>query len=426
MADALLTVFWGLIVLIVLVVVHELGHFIAAKGFGVRVTEFMIGLPGPSIGFERGGTRYGVTAIPLGGYNRIAGLEGGEEDPNLGPVLAYVYRHGSTDPEHVAAGCGISQEDAELALLILDGWGSVNKPGRSNKTGKYCAPAAGGYELGQPREVDDPAALLSAERAVTFRGLSYPKRLAVLFAGPLMNILLAVVLFLVVFCGIGIAYTTTTIGSLTEGGPAQLAGLQEGDVITSIDGTAVESASAVSAALAGAQAGDVVTVGYERDGQQRQVQVAIALGEGERPVIGFYGALGRYHLNPVDALATSGSMLVTTVKAYASLFNPATAAETISQSSSVVGISVMAKKAADQGAFMLLYIMGVVSLSLGIVNLLPFPPLDGGKIVTETVERVSRRYVPVRLINATTVAVMALFVVLFVVLTMQDVNNFIL
>ena len=426
MADALLTVFWGLLLLIVLVVVHELGHFIAAKGFGVRVTEFMIGLPGPSIGFERGGTRYGVTAVPLGGYNRIAGLEGGKEDPNLGPVLAYVYRHGSTDPEHVAAGCNISQEDAELALIILDGWGSINKPGRCNKTGKYCAPAVGGYELGQPREVEDPAALLATERAATFRGLSYPKRLVVLFAGPLMNILLAVVLFLVVFCGIGIAYTTTAIGSLTEGGPAQAAGLQVGDVITSINGTEVTSAVEVSAALSGAQEGDVVTVGYERSGQQEQAQVTIALGEGGRPIIGFYGEPGRYRLNPAEALTASGSMFVATVEAYASLFNPATAAETISQSSSVVGISVMAKKAADQGAFMLLYLAGVVSLSLGIVNLLPFPPLDGGKIVTETVERVSRCSVPVRLINATTVAVMALFLFLFVVLAMQDVNNFIL
>ncbi|MGN0038987.1 MAG: M50 family metallopeptidase [Coriobacteriales bacterium] len=413
-------------ILIVLVVVHELGHFVVAKGFGVRVTEFMIGLPGPSIGFERGGTRYGVTAIPFGGYNRIAGLEGGKEDPNLGPVLAYVYRHGSTDPEHVAAGCNISEEDAESALIILDGWGSINKPGRCNNTGKYCAPAAEGYALGQPRQVDDPAALLNAERAVTFRGLSYPKRLAVLFAGPLMNILLAVALFLVVFCGIGIAYTTTTVGSLTEGGPAQLAGMQEGDVITSVNGTPVESAGAVSAALAGSQAGDTVAVGYERAGQQHQAQVTITQDEGGRLVIGFYGEIGRYRLSPVDALATSGTMLVTTVKAYASLFNPATAAETISQSSSVVGISILAKRAADQGAFMLLYITGVVSLSLGIVNLLPFPPLDGGKIVTETVERVSRRYVPVRLINATTVAVMAFFMVLFVVLTMQDVNNFIL
>ena len=426
MVDALLTVFWGLVVLIFLVVVHELGHFVAAKGFGVRVTEFMIGMPGPNIGFEYKGTRYGVTAIPLGGYNRIAGLEGGEEDPNLGPVLAYVYRHGSTDVEHVAAGCGISEDDAAFALTVLDGWGSINKPGRSNKTGRYCAPAADGYELGQPREVDDPVALLARERACTFRALSYPKRLVTLLAGPFMNIALAVLLFLVCFCGIGIAYSTTGVGGLVEGGPAQQAGLQVGDVITSINGQEVGSISAINAALSGVREGDVVTVGYTRAGQQLQASIAVTVNEEGRPIIGFYGAVERYRMGPVQALQTSWSMLTTTVGAYASLFNPATAAQTLSQSSSVVGISVLAKKAAGESLFMFLYIMGVVSLSLGVVNLVPIPPLDGGKIVTETVERIARRPVPVRLINATTIAAMGLFLVLFAVLVVQDFNNFIL
>ena len=92
----------------------------------------------------------------------------------------------------------------------------------------------------------------------------------------------------------------------------------------------------------------------------------------------------------------------------------------------MVGISVLAKKAAGESLFMFLYIMGVVSLSLGVVNLVPIPPLDGGKIVTETVERIARRPVPVRLITATTIAAMGLFLVLFAVLVVQDFNNFIL
>ncbi|MDY5661202.1 MAG: site-2 protease family protein, partial [Coriobacteriales bacterium] len=59
--NVVMTVFWGVVVLLVLVVIHELGHFIAARAFGVRVTEFMIGLPGPNIGFEHNGCRYGIT-----------------------------------------------------------------------------------------------------------------------------------------------------------------------------------------------------------------------------------------------------------------------------------------------------------------------------------------------------------------------------
>ena len=72
----------------ILVVIHEGGHFLAARVFGVKVHEFMIGLPGPAFRFQGKRTTYGVTAIPLGGYVRIAGMEPGPEDPLLGPALA--------------------------------------------------------------------------------------------------------------------------------------------------------------------------------------------------------------------------------------------------------------------------------------------------------------------------------------------------
>lgn len=98
----------------------------------------------------------------------------------------------------------------------------------------------------------------------------------------------------------------------------------------------------------------------------------------------------------------------------------------MSQSSSIVGISVVAKQAADSGAFYLLYIMAVVSLSLGVVNLLPVPPLDGGKIVTECIEKAVRRPVPVRVINATTIVFIALMLLFFAYMVRQDIFNFIL
>ena len=110
--NVLAIIFWFIVIIGVLTLVHELGHFIAARAFGVRVTEFMIGMPGPNIGFERNGCRYGVTCIPLGGYNRIAGMEGDVEDPNLASVLAYVYRHGRADVAHVALGCDLDVESA--------------------------------------------------------------------------------------------------------------------------------------------------------------------------------------------------------------------------------------------------------------------------------------------------------------------------
>ena len=76
--DILFMVLCATVVIGFLVFIHEGGHYLAARAFGVRVTEFMLGLPGPSVGFTRGGTRFGVTAVPLGGYAKVCGMEAGE------------------------------------------------------------------------------------------------------------------------------------------------------------------------------------------------------------------------------------------------------------------------------------------------------------------------------------------------------------
>lgn len=426
MTDVLLTVFWGLVVLIVLVVVHELGHFIAARSFGVRVTEFMIGLPGPSIGFEWKGTRWGITCIPLGGYNRITGMEAGPEDPNLEAVLAHVWRQGTTDIEHTALACGISDDDAAYALAVLDGWGSLNEPGRYNKTGKYAAPARDGHSLGEPREVDDPRALLDSERSQTYRGLSWLRRLVVLFAGPLMNVLLAVVLLLALFCGVGVWASSTTLSDVVEDGPADAAGIEAGDTIVSVDGVDCGDWESFAAAVGELEVGDVVEVGYVRDGESESTELEVGANDDGAAYLGVYAGYEKRHLGPIEGLSVSWSYLVETVRAYASLVNPATMADTVEQSTSVVGIAVMSKEAADTGLASLLYLVAVVSLSLGIVNLLPVPPLDGGKIVVEIVQRVIGREVSARVVNAITVGAMVLLLLLFVVLLGQDIQNFVL
>lgn len=420
------TVFWFIVIIIVLVLVHEIGHFAAARAFGVRVTEFMIGLPGPSIGFERNGCRYGITAIPLGGYNRITGMEGGPENPHLAKVLAYVYRQGKTDIEHTAIACSLTDDEAETALLILDGWGSINAPGRSNKTDYYAAPARGEFELGQPREVDDPQALLDEERSHTYRSLSCIKRLVVLFAGPIMNLLLALALFLIIFCGVGVTVATTTISGVVDGGPAQSAGMQAGDTIVAVNGRETPDWNTLIEATAALAVGDTVTIDYERDGAREQASLVVGANENGAPQLGIFAGQTQQRLSVGEAIVTSWNYFTLTVQAYINLFNPATAAQTVSQSTSVVGIAVLAERAASVGIVPLLYILAVVSLSLGIVNLVPLPPLDGGKIVVEIIERIIGREIPVKVINAVTIVVIVLFVILFVVLLRQDIMNFII
>lgn len=123
-----------------LVFIHEGGHYLAARAFGVRVTEFMLGLPGPSIGFTKGETRYGVTAVPLGGYAKVCGMEAGPLQPHLQEALASLYRRGIANMEDVARDCGISDDEAYNALEELVEWGSVIGPSKADQYNTYRAP----------------------------------------------------------------------------------------------------------------------------------------------------------------------------------------------------------------------------------------------------------------------------------------------
>ena len=81
--DIVLMILYVSILLGFLVLIHEGGHYLASRAFGVRVTEFMIGFPGPGIGFTKWGTKFGVTCVPLGGYAKVCGMEPGEMSPHL-------------------------------------------------------------------------------------------------------------------------------------------------------------------------------------------------------------------------------------------------------------------------------------------------------------------------------------------------------
>ena len=111
-----MTILCCLIILSVLVFLHEGGHFITARLFGVRVSEFMIGLPGPRLSFKHNDTRFGVTGIPLGGYARVCGMEPGNMKPFLPEVLEFIHASGKATISVVSQELKISKDEAEDAL----------------------------------------------------------------------------------------------------------------------------------------------------------------------------------------------------------------------------------------------------------------------------------------------------------------------
>ncbi len=204
-----------------LVFIHEAGHFLAARAFGVRVTELMLGLR-PGVGFTRGGTRYGVTVVLLGGYARVCGMEAGEMSPHLKDVLAALYRRGTATMEDIASDCGISDDAAYGALEELTEWGSCAGPMKKDEFNTYrasafsptrkqlraaqasgdAAPAS--YELGEARPVPDVQVLFDAEYAQQYRSLPFWKRSIILLSGVAVNLLFAMLAFIVIYSVIGV------------------------------------------------------------------------------------------------------------------------------------------------------------------------------------------------------------------------------
>lgn len=353
------------VVLGFLVFIHEGGHFLAARAFGIRVSEFMIGLPGPSIGVQRGETRFGLTAIPLGGYARVCGMEPGDMSPYLKAVMASVYARGTALMEDVAADCGITDDEAYEALEELVEWGTVTAPKKTDQYNVYRVPTRkhtalqerrarrAGRELpaqtteGQPSPLADPDAFFEGEYRQQYRSLPSWRRIIILVAGPAVNLLFAMLAFVLIYSVIGFDY---------------------------------------------------------RDAS---------------------GEVSHVTVTPLRAVEAGFAYIGMVVQAVIGLFNPQTAAETVSQSTSVVGIAVMSKTAFEAGLTSALTFTAMLSVSLGVMNLLPIPPLDGGRFVIEVYQRIRRKAVGAKAMNYLSFAGVAFFTVFFLVMMNQDIQRFI-
>ncbi len=476
MVDVLLTIFWGIVLLSIIVVLHEGGHFLAAKACKVRVPEFMVGLPGPSIGFKRkkGQTRFGITAVPLGGYTRIAGMDEWHDETNLPRAAAYIYKCGklrTSDLERCSRDLGF---DLEENLEMLYEWGTVErrkfKPGadgtgagtrgsygdgdqyddtnmfaydadlyqddayssessNENKAPRrteyeYLAPQIGDYESGEPRTIDDPEAFIKNERSQTYISLPWWKRMIILFSGPAANLLTAIVVVTLILSLMGATQLTSTISQVSDGLPAAAAGMQAGDTITAVNGQQVNSWQDFSTVVSSLSVGDTVSVTYSRDGVENTVNItAVASPDDGRPVIGVVAGTEYVTYNVWDAFCQSIGYIGEVTLSIFALINPATAMSTISQSTSIVGVSVIAKQAADVGFASFMWLMAILSISIGLMNLLPLMPLDGGRMIVETIQRVSRRLLSPRFVNGYSTLGIALVMLLFVVVTGQDIGN---
>jgi regulator of sigma E protease len=379
--SALLNLFWFLVTFSILVVLHEGGHFLAARAFGVHVREFMIGLPGPSLRFRGKKTTYGVTAIPLGGYVRISGMEPGPEDPRLAPVLAYVTRNGSANADQLANDLGLTLEEADASLATLLDWDAITLVEGSDDT----------YQSVHAAELaEDPEALLDLARSTTYRGLSRWKRILVLLAGVSVNFVSALLVFVLVLTIVGLPTQTLTIAELVPNGAAAAVGIRVGETVKVMDGKPYTSWEALVADIGAHKPGDTVRLTLEKDGNTRTLDATLRSDQGHAR-LGVQGASVNVPLSIPKAFAMSFDLVGRVFQAIGGFFVPSTFNSSIQNSTGIIGIAVYAGQSAERGPIDFAFFIALLSLSLGAMNILPIPPLDGGKVVLEVVEAVARR-----------------------------------
>jgi regulator of sigma E protease len=301
-----------IIIIAVLILAHEWGHFIVARRIGIPVHEFSLGFGTKLLSTTRNGVQYSLRLFPLGGYVRMAGEEPGDEN----------------DPD-----------------------------GFNNRT---------------PLE-----------------------KIRVSFAGPFMNFILALLLFIYSFAFIGIPESTDepVLGKVLENRPAAQAGLSAGDRIISVNGNPVTTWSDFTEMIAGSQPGETLNIQLERDGQIKNLKVMPDdQGTGGQPAIGVLNLVNYNKLGIWDSvklgLEQTYQLTILLLSWLGTLF---TGGASTSDLAGPVGIVSLVGEAAQIGTVFLINFAAYLSINLGILNLLPIPALDGSRIVFSVVEAIRRK-----------------------------------
>ncbi len=345
-----------LVVFGLVVFVHELGHFVAAKLTGVYAPVFSLGWGRRLFGWRKGETDYRVSIIPLGGYVRMAT----KEDDSMAGIEGGADR-GTLD--------GATERPADVAEALWD-------PNGLAPFGPKAVPP---------------------ERWVESK--SVPARVFILSAGVMMNIVLTLVVSSGIFYSYGNPYRPAVIDSVVTGAPAAEAGLTGGDRIVAINGKSVKAWDEVLDLVAPVTSGSL-TFEVERAGARLTRTITPRLTEIDDPVTGGKRQVGRVGIQVRDTVAhedvglvqsmqyggqATWRMATSVVDVLTGLFSGEVSAKNLGGPIAIARTSV---QAARNGAETLWSLIAFLSLNIAILNLVPIPVLDGGQILMVLAEAV--------------------------------------
>jgi regulator of sigma E protease len=324
-----------LFLLTLIIFVHEMGHFLVARWFGVRVEVFSIGFGRELLGFtDRRGTRWKLAAIPLGGYVKFLGDENAASLPD------------------------------QAALERMN----------------------------------------PEERKTSLPGQSVGRRAAIIAAGPIANFILAIVIFAAIFALFGKQTTTARVDAVQPDSPAAAAGLRPGDIVVAIDGREVESFSDMQR-IVSANAGRTLELQIDRGGTPITIKATPTLRQGKdgagnnycHAVLGISRSMTPADVkvmpvNPLIAISLGAKetwfLIDRTFSFIGGLF---AGRECADQLGGPIKIAQVSGQVAALGFVPLLQLAAVLSASIGLLNLFPVVPLDGGHLLFQAIEAIRGR-----------------------------------
>ena len=399
------------------VLVHELGHFIAARKFGVLCHEFAIGM-GPIVWKKRKGeTLYTLRAIPIGGFVLMGQDEGERDliklDETIGVTLDHFGNvkkiHTKYEEGQIIGLLKTKTDDISRKLTLTL---SVNGDYQTFAVDRQCVYV----DSSQGRE----QYIVPTNRRLETK----PKlqRLAILASGALMNFVLAFVFVLIVGAALGEPVgTTSQLASVGTDSPAANAGLIAGDRILTINGVSIQSGEEL---VENIRSTDEVLIEFERDGQILEAFVtpeATEIDGATRHLIGVrLVAYSERSLAGTLRFATgefrNGFMMI-----FTTLGMLISGEAGVQDLSGPVGIAYMTTQFAAEGLLMLLVFASLININVGIFNLLPLPALDGGHIFFIGVEAIIGKPVNAKFRNLVQIVGFALFMMLFAFTFFNDI-----
>ncbi|NMA94740.1 MAG: RIP metalloprotease RseP [Clostridiales bacterium] len=342
----MLNILIALIFLSIIIMIHELGHFLTGKFAGIYIEEFSIGM-GPRL-LKYGGeeTVYSLRAFPIGGYVKF---------------------------------------------------------------------------LGEDDEDSDPRA---------FNNASVFKRFIVIASGAIMNFIFAILLLSIVFSTYGVNMPIPTIEEVLPGSPAHDAGLQANDVILGVDNVDIQQLDGDKAietirSTIDSRGNKSVNINVLRDGQYKSVQLTPVYDENEGiHIIGIRFGYEHKKLNFGNAILLSGTQIGKMATMMLKLVgNLIFKREGLDQITGPVGIVGEIGRAAEAGIEPLMYLAIIISLNLGIINLIPFPALDGGRLLLLLIEAIRGKPMDREKEGLINLIGFALLILLMIVVTFKDIKG---